>query len=279
MTIRRTLFNIGNIARNEITGMLKEPVYYVIAAVAGAIIFFSKDFTLFTFDWGAGDDPSYTRTMVREMGLATAFLAGTFMTLVTASRSIYNEIIHKTALTTLSKPVSRNEFILGKYLGITAGVAPMLLFLGVVLVLAVRFQSAADVAVGLEEKTLWDLAIFRGVYLGFLKTAVLAALAVAVSTQLAFLPNMLIVLTAFVLCHLVNYLNGFLLRVEGPLYYVLQAIYPLFLNLENYNYFFNGEAAYLPAWSLIGLVTLYTGAYSALLLVLAAYSFARRDLY
>ena len=90
---------------------------------------------------------------------------------------------------------------------------------------------------------------------------------------------MLIVLTAFVLCHLVNYLNGFLIRVEGPLYYVLQAIYPLFLNLENYNYFFTGEAAYLPAWSLIGLVTLYTGVYSALLLVLAAYSFARRDLY
>ncbi|MFC1479711.1 ABC transporter permease, partial [Planctomycetota bacterium] len=153
--------NISNISRSEAKGMMKEPVYYVLCILAAVVIFFSKDFTLFAFDWGSGGDPSYTRTMVREMGLATIFLVSLFIAIITASRSIYNEIERKTALTTLSKPVSRNDFILGKYFGIMVGIIPLFIFLGFVLLISIRFQSAQDVAEDPTAKIVWDFQIFK----------------------------------------------------------------------------------------------------------------------
>ena len=271
--------NIFTIARAEVTGMMKEPSYYVITAFAAAVVFFSKDFTLFTFDWGSGDDPSYTRTMVREMGIATTLLVGLFIALLTASKSIYNEIVQKTALTTLSKPVSRNEFILGKYFGIIAGIAPLFLFLGIVLFFAFRFQSAADVQTGLEEKIVYDFHIFKGIYLNYLKAAVLTALSVAVSTRLPFLPNILIVLSAYIVCHLANFINYFFLQVHGFLFYLLQLLYALTLNLDNYNFFYQGDTRLLPSGWLIFLITLYTALYAAVFLIAANISFSKRDLF
>lgn len=275
----RHVRSILTIGCGEMRGMMKEPVYYVLSGLAAVLIFFSKDFTLFTFDWGSGGDPSYTRTMVREMGLATIFLAGTFIAVMTASRSIFNEIQRKTALSTLSKPVSRTDFILGKYLGIAAGIIPFFLFLSLILLIAVRFQSAQDVEEQLAERTVWDLQIFKGVYLNYLKTCVLTSLSVAVSTRLPFLPNILIVFSVFILCHLLNFLNSFFVKAEGILFYILQLVYALLLNLENYNYFFHGDIRYLPSGFLILLVTVYTVIYSAVFLIIADISFAKRDLF
>jgi ABC-type transport system involved in multi-copper enzyme maturation permease subunit len=271
--------NIFTIARAEVTGMMKEPSYYVITAFAAAVVFFSKDFTLFTFDWGSGDDPSYTRTMVREMGLATTLLVGLFVALITASKSIYNEIVRKTALTVLSKPVSRNDFILGKYFGIIAGIAPLFLFLGIVLFFAIRFQSADDIRISLGDKVIYDFHIFKGVYLNYLKAAVLTALSVAVSTQLPFLPNILIVLSAYIVCHLVNFINYFFLQLTGFFFYVLQLLYAITLNLDNYNFFYQGDTRSLPSGWLISLITLYTVIYATIFLIAANISFSKRDLF
>jgi hypothetical protein len=62
-------------------------------------------------------------------------------------------------------------------------------------------------------------------------------------------------------------------------FYLLQLLYSIFLNLENYNYFYQGDVRYLPSAYLILLVTVYTAIYSAILLLLAEISFAKRDLF
>ncbi len=280
---RRNLFqsagNMYALAGIEFRGMLKQPLYYVLAAIATLLIYFSKDFTMFSFDWGSGDDPNYLRTMIREMGLATMFMAGMFMALLSASRSIYNEIENKTALTVLSKPVSRNDFILGKFFGIIAGILPMFLFLGLILFLAIRIQSGSDVRDGLIDRAIWEFGIFKGVYITYLKAAVLTALSVAISTRFPFLTNLMITSAAFIVCHLLNYLNSYFIKVEGLMFYILQLLYALFLNLENFNYFYQGDPPPLPSAYLIFLVTLYTIIYTSILLIIANISFSKRDLF
>jgi ABC-type transport system involved in multi-copper enzyme maturation permease subunit len=277
--LRQEFRSIAAIVKAEALSLMRQPVVYVLAAAAAVMIFVSKDVTMFTFDWGAGDDPSYIRTMVREMGLATLFIIGLFLSVLAASRSIYEEIEHKTALAVLSKPVSRPGFIAGKYIGIMLGIAPLFLFLGCVLFITIRFQSVSDIEIGLGEKAVNDFQIFKGVYLNYLKTAVLCAFSVALSTRLAFLPNLMITGAVFMFCHLLNYFNSFFLRAEGLLFYLLQALYSIVLNLENYNYFYQGDPPPLPSMGLIAMVTLYTLIYIFLFLAAASVSFSKRDLY
>ena len=56
--------------------------------------------------------------MVVDLGLSTVLTFSTLLALLTASSTITDEIEGRTALTMLSKPLRREEFLLGKYLGV-----------------------------------------------------------------------------------------------------------------------------------------------------------------
>ena len=59
--------------------------------------------------------------MLKDCGLATILISGLLLAVWTASTSIANEIEGKTAMTLLSKPINRRQFIVGKYIGNLAG--------------------------------------------------------------------------------------------------------------------------------------------------------------
>jgi ABC-type transport system involved in multi-copper enzyme maturation permease subunit len=61
-----------------------------------------------------GDD----QAMVKEMGYETIMLFTLIFGVMTASMSIADEIEGRTAITLMSKPVSRRQFLLGKFVGI-----------------------------------------------------------------------------------------------------------------------------------------------------------------
>jgi hypothetical protein len=56
--------------------------------------------------------------MVKQLGYDTILLAAVLFGALTASLSISEEIEGRTAITVMSKPVSRRQFMLGKYVGI-----------------------------------------------------------------------------------------------------------------------------------------------------------------
>ena len=69
--------------------------------------------------------------MLKECGLATIQISGLLIAIWTASTSIASEIEGKTAMTLLSKPITRRQFVLGKYVGIlqaaTALIVPLMI--------------------------------------------------------------------------------------------------------------------------------------------------------
>src|ERR1700743_441961 len=80
------------------------PLVVVLAVLATLINTYVPFFTL-------GEDVK----MLKDCGLATILIAGLLLATWTASVSIAEEIEGKTAMTLLSKPVNRIQFILGKY--------------------------------------------------------------------------------------------------------------------------------------------------------------------
>ena len=108
------LYKLFSIAKNTFIETIRQPVYAIIIAAAVFLLFLSPSLSMYTMD----DD----NKLLRELGLSTLFLAGLFIATFSASIAITEEIETKTILTTLSKPLSRYIFILGKFLGVIAAV-------------------------------------------------------------------------------------------------------------------------------------------------------------
>ena len=98
------------IAVNTLKEAIRQPVIILIIALFGGAVFFSQFITFF----GLGEEAR----MLRDSCLATITIGGLLVAIFASASVISDEIEKKTAMTVLCKPVSRVEFILGKYFGI-----------------------------------------------------------------------------------------------------------------------------------------------------------------
>src|SRR5262249_54085554 len=86
------------------------PLFWLLSGLAFAALTVAPFWPYFTF----GED----HIMVKELGLDTVMLFAALFGILAASLSISEEIEGRTAVTLMSKPVSRRQFLLGKFLGI-----------------------------------------------------------------------------------------------------------------------------------------------------------------
>ena len=105
------------IAINAFMELIRQPVFLLLMTASAAFIVFLSGVSYFGF----GDDPK----MVKDMALAVTFLAGLLGAVLTSSASVAREIRTGTALAVLSKPVSRTQFLLAKYVGLAGALALM----------------------------------------------------------------------------------------------------------------------------------------------------------
>ncbi len=119
--------NTFAIARMTYREGVRQSLFYLIVAGSTIVLFLAPLFNLFAF----GQEIN----MLREVGLAAITFAGLLISVIFAYLLITSEIDKLTALTILSKPVSRSEFIIGKFLGIVYACLLSILFLGLVFIL------------------------------------------------------------------------------------------------------------------------------------------------
>jgi ABC-type transport system involved in multi-copper enzyme maturation permease subunit len=222
--------------------------------------------------------------MYKDSGLTTIMVLSILVALWTASVSVADEIEGRTALTLLSKPISRRQFVLGKFFGIVWSVLLMYIVLGAWMLIWVSYKVVYDARETANPEPSWQscnaemIGTVAGLVLAFLETVVLTAISVAISTRLSMLPNLVICGAIYVLGHLgplivqssagQNEFVAFFGRVIGVIVPVLEH--------------FNIQAAvaggvsvpphYL-AWAL-----LYCVLYSTAMMLLALILFEDRDL-
>ena len=227
-----------------------------------------------------GDDVK----MLEICGLATILISGMLMAIWTSSMSIADEIEGKTAMTLLSKPINRRQFIVGKFLGIQTAVLVLIIpivaaFWGLIVYKVLydaREGSLTDVTAAMARLEAWR--IIQPVMLSLMEIAVMSAISVAISTRMPMMVNMVTCLAIFVVGHLTpSLVRGNLGRLElvTCLARVIATILPA---VEN----FNVEAAIVTG-SLVqneylGYASLYSAAYITAAVLLAFIMFEDRDL-
>ena len=146
--------------------------------------------------------------MYKDSGLTLIRVLAIFLAVWAASKSVAEEIDGRTALTVLSKPVGRRQFILGKFGGIGLLIALLFIFLGLWLVGWTSYKPIYDgkeSAAGLVD---WEVAFTHAIgmipalFLSFLEVLIFVAISIAISTRMGILANFLLCFAIYVLGHL-----------------------------------------------------------------------------
>jgi len=115
----------------------RQPMFWLIVIAGKFLIWFSVSIPYFTF----GDDYK----MMKQIGFDIIMLSAVLFGVLAASMSISEEIEGRTAVTLMSKPVNRRQFLIGKYLGILMACLIMSLLMGWTLNYALRANREFDV--------------------------------------------------------------------------------------------------------------------------------------
>ncbi len=103
------------IAVNAFMELIRQPVFLLLATASTIFCVFLSCVNYFGF----GDEPK----LVRNSVLAVMLLSGLFGAVLNASAAVAREIRTGTALTVLSKPVSRFQFLIAKFAGLMTALA------------------------------------------------------------------------------------------------------------------------------------------------------------
>ncbi len=285
---------------------MRQPMFWVLFLGALVMLGIAPFIPYFTF----GEDFK----MVQEIGYDTIMLAATAFGVVAASMSISEEIEGKTAITLMSKPISRRQFLLGKFVGILLAALAMTLLLGWFFIFLLDFKKswdpwcmpeaqlkAGDPAWVKALLTDYDLqgearqfvqgagawidqlvSVGLGLVLGYGQLMVLLAIAVALATRLPMIVNLVVCLVVFFLGHL----TPILVAVSRERYALVRFTAEVFRTvLPGLEFYDMGPAvvrdAPLPpadfAWYVLSL-TGYSVLYTAIALLFGLILFEDRDL-
>jgi ABC-type transport system involved in multi-copper enzyme maturation permease subunit len=257
--------------------VLWQPFFYVLlglGTVALLLFVFLPYFTL-------GDDVK----VVKETGLTLLMVLSMVLAVWTASVSIADEIEGRTALTVLSKPIGRRQFILGKFLGILGPVAILFIVLGGIFLGCVSYKVQYEARETAQpeptsEQCLAEVVqIAPGLPLAWMETMVLASIAVAVSTRLSLVPNLVLCTAVYVLGNLVPMLVNSSVGQSYPIVqFVAELLATILPGLENFDIY--GAISTGRAVPLIYLVWagVYCLLFTTVMMLVALLLFEDRDL-
>src|SRR5215475_8172395 len=213
---------------------------------------------------------SQDQKIIVDMGLSSMLLFGTMIAIFIGIGLVYKELDKRTVYSLLTKPISRYEFILGKYcgLGLTLLVNSVVMALSIALAL-IYLQRGFD-------SLLW--ALVPTAYLIFLELAVITAIALLFSSFSS--PALSATLT-FLLFLVGNFSGDFktyaLNSNSVVTKSVLYALYYLLPNLSNFNFITIAAHGQVVPLKLVISSTIYAVIYCAILLAAAIMIFERRD--
>lgn len=194
----------GIIARATTKEAVRQPVFLLCMALALVLLLINTVLPFFSL----GEDIK----MLKDCSLATILISGLLIAVWTASTSVAEEIEGKTAMTLLSKPINRRQFVLGKYIGILQAVMWYMLPLVIVFLGCVFYKVGYDAKEGSKdipgnaERLAEVIQVLPGLALLFMEIAVLTGISVAISTRLPMVVNMTCCFSIFVVGHLAGIL-------------------------------------------------------------------------
>lgn len=250
---------ILTVAKNTFREAVRDKILYVLLFFAAVAIVGSK-----ALGWiSIGQDIK----IVKDICLASMSVFGALVAIFVGTSLLYKEIDKRTLYTILAQPIHRFEFVLGKYFGLIA-------VLAIVILVMTAVSSVYILLLGGSLEYVYFLAVL----LIFWKLLLVTAFALLMSSFSSPILGAVIVFSAYVFGHATGVFLDLPPQFDGTwTKEILEVIYYVIPNLGNFD--IRAEAAngvpIAPAYVLF--VLGYGTAYTAVLLLLAAVAFENKD--
>jgi ABC-type transport system involved in multi-copper enzyme maturation permease subunit len=218
--------------------------------------------------------------IIKDLGLAATSVFGLFIAIFIGIGLVSKEVERRSIYALLSKPVSRPQFIIGKYAGLVLTLAVNVTVMAAALYLVLAYMKWADPALtttDLETPGL-DPALLKALFLIFIELMLVTALALFFSTFSSPILSAALTFGLYVAGHFNADLKNFDKVVNSPLAIGLaRGVYHVLPDLSAFDvktevvHGLPVRAGYLAGTAAYGL------AYIAALLLVATFVFSRRD--
>ncbi len=131
---------LWSITHNTFVQTVRQPIYGILILIAFGILIISFPLSSWTMGEDTSDYQQSDQKMFVNLGLSTLLISGLLIAAFSASSALSREIEDKTALTVISKPVSRYMFVLGKFFGVAASSAIAYYLVSLAFLMLVRHQ-------------------------------------------------------------------------------------------------------------------------------------------
>lgn len=247
------------IAVNTFLETIRNKVLYNILLVAAIALFFSMSF---------GDLSVFSRAQViADFGLTTMSITGLLLAVFIGVGLLGKEISSRTVYLIVTKPVSRDVFILGKFSGLL-----LVLTLNMLLIALVFFISIVQLGTAVKPHLFWAILLIM------IEMGIMVSVSIFFSTLTNQTLAAIFTISFYVSGHLNDFINIGLQKHNGIWNASLKTIYYLLPNLEHFNIrtqviYGNGiPGGFLSASICYGVL------YMALFLFLSIIFFSEKDL-
>ena len=250
------------IARNTFLEAVRDRVLYnlvifVLLLIAAAI---------FLGELSGGQE----RKIIIDLGLSTMLLFGVFISIFVGVGLVYKEIERRTVYAIFSKPISRGEFLIGKYLGLCLTLLVNVVIMGVGVSLALLFVHRG-----------WEpliVTIWPAILLIYFELMMITGVALLFSSFSSPALSALLTFMVFIIGHfsadLKNLASSMDSVVARGLFILLYYLLP---NLSNYSYITPAAHGQLPGAANVLLAMLYAAVYIAVTIAVATLVIGRRN--
>jgi ABC-type transport system involved in multi-copper enzyme maturation permease subunit len=206
--------------------------------------------------------------MIVNLGLSALLLFGAFIAIFVGVSLVSKEIEKRTVYAIFSKPVSRTEFIVGKYLGLCLTLLVNILVMGIGITLALLYVKGGSLA----------FSVWGTILLIYLELIILTATAILFSSFSS--PALSALLTFFVF--IIGHFSSALRELAGAMgskaaRVVFDGIYYLLPNLSHFEFIRNSAHGDCPPPAMLAGSAAYAVVYSIILLTATTLIFGRRD--
>ena len=252
--------NIFIIAKNTLKLEIRDKILYGIIVFGLLYVFF----TLFLADLVLKEP-----TMVKAFGLTGIYFFNAIIALFLGTTSFFKDVDRKVVYFILSKPVSRAQFLLGKFFGLCMVLLLTRMILGVAYLGVVFFKIGVFDWIGIV-----------AIALQFLEMALFLAFAIFVSTFASSLLSIVYTSGVFFLGHIVSQLvaDAKAINIGGVRLLLVEILYYVFPNLEKFDARDFAIHTVATPWISFGLAFAYAAVYIILLLTAAVWVFDKKEI-
>lgn len=248
--------HILQISRIAVKELVYEKVFYLLFSFVGLALILGILLGQLTY----GEQAKLTLDFMLGCANISMVLFSIFMGI-----SLFQRELHFGSISMLlSKPISRNSFLIGKYLG------QIVIQLGVIVAM-----TAVIMVTSLKFETVSHIAILQSTLMMFFETCVITAITYFFAVNSGSVTASIATLAFFVVGHYNFNSNGNKKQEVSMLKEMIAAIIP---NLEIFNLKNLASYGITSSWHEIGLASIYALVCMTLFLIAASLTFGRKDI-